>query len=203
MPKGSDGKRNDIGLARREPLRCKNCEIWSRRGQSPLNSITRAHVRLLATAILLLSNSSAAHDQLQTQPIRDFHTDRTLLPACAKEEIDRLETDVERFAKHRNPKGAWEVARTMLCDQRAPFNNMPKLVSQEQYGLTDNAGQSFSLVPRKRINALKGQAYGVTVEALRSDLRFNYNTAGICTGGFTLRHVSSEWLLVDVGEACD
>ena len=59
------------------------------------------------------------------------------------------------------------------------------------------------LVPRSEIRTFAGRAYGVTIERHKQDIRFYFQTAGICNGVFALRPVASKWLLVEVGEACD
>lgn len=162
-----------------------------------------AHRGVLASGLFFSSAAFAAQDQLPIVPIKNHHTGTTLLPACTKDELYRLETATANLALGRNPAGAWAVARAMLCGKHPPAGNMPGLVAQERYGLTDDPGPRYALVPRDRIRPLKGKAYGVTVEADHVDIRFNYSTAGVCVGGFTLRPVHAQWLLVDTGEACD
>jgi hypothetical protein len=179
------------------PRHSANSGVW------PLNAGVRVRMNVLATGLLFFSASLAAQDQLPTEPTKNYHTDATLLAACTKEELSRLETTTASLAQGRNPAGAWAVAKAMLCGKRPPTGSMPKLVAQERYGLTDDPGPTFALVPRAVIDSLNGRAYGVTVESDRADIRFNYRTAGICVGGFTLRPARSLWLLVSAGEACD
>jgi len=123
--------------------------------------------------------------------------------ACTTVERTRLKAETIRIAKGRNPEEAWIVAASMLCSEHAPVNSMPKLVLQEQCGLTDPPGPDFVLVPRSEIRTFAGRAYGVTIERHKQDIRFHFQAAGICNGVFALRPIASKWLLVEVGEACD
>ena len=151
---------------------------------------------------LLLAGSVQAQGGLPSEPINNFHTDESLQPACTAAERSRIQEVVEGLATQRNPKGAWAVAEAMFCG-KAPRGNMPKLVAQELYGVEEDPGPTFELIAREKIDSLNGVAYGVTIESNDPDLAFNYRTAGICSGGFTIRYVAGQWLLVQIGEACD
>ena len=159
-------------------------------------------MKFLVAACFFFSASLAAQDGIPTQPIKNFHTNKLLLPVCTKEELYRVRAATSSVTKNRNPAGAWAVAEAMLCG-KAPRGNMPKLVAQDQYGVENDPGPVFALVPREKIEPLRGVAYGVTVDKSQSDIVFSYNTAGICVGGFTLRYVARDWLLVANGAACD
>jgi hypothetical protein len=157
---------------------------------------------LLAVALLFFGVVSAG-SQPAAQTIENQQTGRLLPTACTTAERDRLKAETIRFAEGRNPAEAWVIAESMLCSEHAPISSMPKLVRQEQYGLTDSPGPDFVLVPRSEIRTFAGRAYGVTIERHKQDIRFYFQTAGICNGVFALRPVASKWLLVEVGEACD
>lgn len=137
------------------------------------------------------------------QPILDAFSDAVLAPACTPTELTKLRATTYTRSKGRNPDSAWLVAESMLCGRVAPLKDMPQLVATEQYGIGDDPGPIFALTSRDKIRALDGIAYGVTIEVDGQDLHFNYNTAGICVGSFTLRFIASDWLLVKAGEACD
>jgi hypothetical protein len=157
----------------------------------------------LAVALLFVV-AVPADSQPAATPIDNQQTSGRLpLTACATLERTRLKAETLRIAEGRNPAGAWVVAESMLCSEHAPISNMPELVLQEQYGLTDPPGPSFALVPRHQVQTFAGRAYGVTIERHKQDIRFYFQTAGICSGVFALRPVASNWLLVEVGEACD
>lgn len=153
-------------------------------------------------SVILLAGILQAQGELPSEPITNFHTGESLQPACTAAERSRIQGVVEGLATQRNSKGAWAVAEALLCG-KAPHANMPKLVAQELYGVEEDPGPTFELVAREGINSLNGVAFGVTVDSIDSDLAFNYRTAGICSGGFTIRYVASQWLLVKIGEACD
>lgn len=160
-------------------------------------------MRLLAAGLFLGSTVAAAQDVSPLEPITHYHTGKVLQSACTTAELVRLKAATTRLAGRQNPSGAWSVAKAMLCNPRPPIGSMPQLVAQEQYGLNEDPGPSFGLVPREAIAGLGGRAYGVVVERAGAGIRFNYNTAGVCVGGFALRFVAGHWLLVESGEACD
>ncbi|KGM53306.1 hypothetical protein N800_07890 [Lysobacter daejeonensis GH1-9] len=153
--------------------------------------------------LFLLLSGSAVLAAPPSESIRNFHTDEVLEPACGSSELAKLKAASDHLAQAKNPQGAWIVAKAMLCGSRAPTAYMPLLVSLEQYGVNEDPGPTFALVDQKQIEPLRGVAYGVSVEASGDDLSYNYNTAGVCVGGFTLRLVAAQWLLVRMGEACD
>lgn len=160
-------------------------------------------MKLPFVLFLLLNSTCVSAVPPPTEPIRNFHTGETLQPACNPSELTKLETASNRLAQARNPQGAWAIAKAMLCGSKAPTEYMPRLVSVEQYGVNEDTGPTFALIERKQIAPLRGLAYGASVETSGDDLSYNYNTAGVCVGGFTLRLVAGRWLLVRVGEACD
>lgn len=140
---------------------------------------------------------------LPQEPIRNTFSGKVLPAACTPAELSRLQTATLSAAKSRNPDGAWLVAKSMLCGPTAPIEHMPKVVAAEQYGIGDDPGPILAMTSRDKIRALDGIAYGVTIESDGQYLHYSYSTAGICTGGFTLRFVAADWLLVKSGEACD
>jgi len=160
-------------------------------------------MKALLAVGLLFSGAVAAGSHPAAQAVDNQQTGPVALTACTTLERARLKAETIRIAKGRNPEDAWIVAASMLCSEHAPINNMPKLVLQEQYGLTDRPGPDFVLVPRSEIRTFAGRAYGVTVERHKQDIRFHFQTAGICNGAFALRPIASKWLIVEVGEACD
>jgi hypothetical protein len=160
-------------------------------------------MKLPVVLFLLLSGTSVSAVLPPAEPIKNFHTGEDLEPACNPGELARLKAASDRLAQANNPQGAWGIANAMLCGSRAPTEHMPRLVSMEQYGVNEDPGPTFTLIDRKQITPLRGLAYGASVEASGDDLSYNYNTAGVCVGGFTLRLVAGQWLLVRMGEACD
>lgn len=152
--------------------------------------------------VIILAGTLQVQGELPSEPIRNSHTGQSLQPVCIASERSRVQGAIEELATQRNPSGAWAVAEAMFCGE-APRGNMPKLVAQELYGVEEDPGPTFQLVARDKIASLNGVAFGVTVGSRDSDLAFNYRTAGICSGGFTIRYVAGQWLLVEIGEACD
>lgn len=153
--------------------------------------------------LLLISSPLGAQHLTPTEPLRNYHTGEALPPACSEDELSRLRKKTTSAARHRNATSAWRLVKATLCGERVPLGSMSKLVAQEQYGLGEVPGPAITPVQRENISAFKGQAFGVEVAGTGSDIRLTYNTAGVCVGGFTLRSISSDWLLVNKGEACD
>ena len=160
-------------------------------------------MKLSVVLFLLLSGTGVSAAPPPTEPIQNFHTGETLQPACNPTELARLKAASDRLVQAKDPQGAWGIAKAMLCGSRAPTDHMPRLVSIEQYGINEYPGPTSTLIDRIQIAPLRGLAYGASVETSGDDLSYNYNTAGVCVGGFTLRLVADQWLLVRVGEACD
>lgn len=162
-------------------------------------------MRMIALPVLLLlyGNSVFGQSSDVLQPIRNHWSDEVLLPACTGKELARLRGESDRLSADRNPKGAWLVAKAMLCGNKAPRDHMPELVSQELYGVNEDPGPTYSLAPRDRIEPLRGHVYAARVEASGNDIFYQYNTAGICVGGLKLRYRAPDWLIVRVAEACD
>lgn len=147
--------------------------------------------------------AAAGSEPVPMEAIRNFHTEEVLQPACMRAELRRLKAISDELTRSRNPSSAWRVAETMLCGTRLPLHYMPNLISRDEYGIGHDIGPTSTKVPRAEIAALRGYAYGVELQRQEDDLIYRYNTAGVCSGGFTLRYVHPEWLMVEVGEACD
>lgn len=157
----------------------------------------------IACWLVAAAVSASEAEPLPMESIRNFHTDEVLQPACKPAELRRLKGISDSLVPDRNPSGAWRVAETMLCGANLPPHYLPTRVSREEYGAGEDIGPIRTKVPRGEIETLGGYAYGVGIERRGDDLVYFYNTAGVCSGGFTLRYTRPEWLMVEVGEACD
>lgn len=165
------------------------------------------HQRKFAAIILLLiANASLASDI--PEPIHNPHSNKVLISACAETELASLKKHTYAAANTRRPDQAWALAFTMLCgsgkaSQRLIARYTPALVATESYGTGNEVGPSYKLQPRNSVTLLKKNAFGAEVQVIDSDIMFWYQPAGVCTGGFRLRYISSAWLIVSVGTACD
>lgn len=165
------------------------------------------HFRNLAILTLLfIANASLASDI--PEPIHNPNNNEILISACAETERIRLKKDTYAAANTRRPDQAWALAFTMLCgsskaSHRLIARHTPALVSTESYGTGNQVGPTFKLQPRSTVTPLKMYAFGAEIETIGSDMMFFYRPAGVCTGGFRLRYISSAWLIVSVGTACD
>lgn len=157
----------------------------------------------IACWVLASAVSASESEPLPMESIQNFHTDEVLQPACKPAEQRRLKGISDKLAGSLNPSGAWRVAETMLCRESLPLQYMPSLVSRDEYGIGDDIGPTWTRVPRAEIETLRGYAYGVEMKRQGDDLTYFYSTAGVCSGGFTLRYAHPDWLMVEVGEACD
>lgn len=147
-------------------------------------------------------NLAIAQDHASTEPLQ-FKGNP--LNACSSSELRRLEAEVRHIATTQNPDEAWLVSKTMLCgwtakDRRLIRDHTPARYLMKWVVIPD-AGRAMK--SRDTIRPMAGFAYGVRVEATESDIGFSFTSDAISEGGFKLRYVHQQWLIVEVDEAVD
>ena len=147
----------------------------------------------------LLSGTAIAQERAPLEPLRGLPS------GCSNPELRRLEADIRRVAANRDPDQAWLVARTMLCgwsqgERQLIRDHTPATYSRYMLFGTD---EETSTKARNEVSPLAGYAYGVSVEASRSGIDVGFTSSAASSGGFLLKFVKRQWLIVRVDESVD
>ena len=155
---------------------------------------------LFLSACLL--SPACAQDHASTAPLK-FRGNP--LNACSSSELRRIEADVRKIAAAREPDEAWLVSKTMLCGWASKDRQLIRDHTPAKYlvswAVIPDEGRSMK--PRSANRPMAGYAYGVRVEATESGIGFGFTSGAASEGGFTLKYVHQQWLIVETGESVD
>ncbi len=161
-------------------------------------------IALLAPPIDLTKLPTAAR-----KPVSNYYQKYEMQPVCSESEIARVQGETSKLAKLNNAKQAWSLAFTIFCGNSKASKNYirrhtPKRILVTEYpGKSDN-DVSQVLEHRESFPMLMGSAWEARVESVSNNkLLYSYNAGGVCSGGFELRYVKGNWLVVKSTEACD
>ena len=130
-----------------------------------------------------------------------------LAASCSAKELKKLKSEAFSGASNRKPEQAWSLVTTMLCGDKSSARLLGRhtaaLVAVESYGIEEDAGPTYTLQPRSVVAPLSKQAWAAYIEKQDRDLMLWYRPAGVCMSAVRMRYVSSTWLIVGIGNACD
>lgn len=171
-------------------------------------SLTITLLQPLVIASLTMLWAATASAASLPEPLQDLHDESTRYqPACALDELRRLEPALREAAAGRQADEAWRLTRALLCGNDAKsialaLRHMPERVLDDSYQTGEEAPVRHYR-PRSAGMLARAQAWDAQASAAEQDLLIAYRCSEVCMASFRLRLVAGHWLLAGISQAVD